>query len=123
MPQTNKQRYPKTVCHSKMYWASLNKKPPLKEFKLPDLFSDNEDTELDVTTENRLKLTHTKNIQTDTTSTPAVNAENKITEASTSDGTNTHPTTTSMPVNTGKNMINRDRDTPQTNSTGPYNKR
>ena len=33
-----------SVCHSKMYWASLNKKPPLKEFELRDLFSDMEET-------------------------------------------------------------------------------
>ena len=35
-----------TVCHSKSYWASINKKPPLKEFELPDLFSDNEESEI-----------------------------------------------------------------------------
>ena len=34
-----------SLCHSKTYWASLDKKPPLKEFELPDLFSDNEDAE------------------------------------------------------------------------------
>ena len=32
-----------TICHSKTYWASIKRKPPLKEFELPDLFSDNED--------------------------------------------------------------------------------
>ena len=31
-----------SICHSKTYWKSLNKKPPLKEFELPDLFSDDE---------------------------------------------------------------------------------
>ena len=35
-----------SLCHSKTYWASLNKKPPLKEFELPDLFSDNEEMEI-----------------------------------------------------------------------------
>ena len=35
-----------SICHSKSYWKSLNKKPPLKEFKLPDLFSDEEELEM-----------------------------------------------------------------------------
>ena len=34
-----------TICHSKTYWASINKKPPLKEVKLPDPFSDNKEME------------------------------------------------------------------------------
>ena len=33
------------LCHSKSAWASLNKKPPLKNFELPDQFSDNEDVD------------------------------------------------------------------------------
>ena len=32
-----------TICHSKTYWSSIKRKPPLKEFELPDLFSDNEE--------------------------------------------------------------------------------
>ena len=35
-----------SICHSKSYWKSLNKKPPLKEFELPDLFSDEEELEI-----------------------------------------------------------------------------
>ena len=35
-----------SICHSKTYWKSLNKKPPLKEFELPDLFSDDEELEI-----------------------------------------------------------------------------
>ena len=35
-----------SICHSKTYWKSLNKKPPLKEFKLPNLFSDDEELEI-----------------------------------------------------------------------------
>ena len=35
-----------SICHSKSYWKSLNKKPPLKEFELPDLFSDEEELEM-----------------------------------------------------------------------------
>ena len=35
----------RTICHSKTYWASIKRKPPLKEFELPDLFSDNEELE------------------------------------------------------------------------------
>ena len=31
-----------SICHSKTYWKSLNKNPPLREFELPDLFSDDE---------------------------------------------------------------------------------
>ena len=34
-----------TICHSKIYWSSIKRKPPLKEFELPDLFSDNEELE------------------------------------------------------------------------------
>ena len=34
-----------TICHSKTYWSSIKRKPPLKEFELPDLFSDNEELE------------------------------------------------------------------------------
>ena len=33
------------ICHSKTYWASIKRKPPLKEFELLDLFSDNEELE------------------------------------------------------------------------------
>ena len=33
------------ICHSKTYWSSIKRKPPLKEFELPDLFSDNEELE------------------------------------------------------------------------------
>ena len=29
------------MCHSKTAWASINKKSPLKDFELPDLFSNN----------------------------------------------------------------------------------
>ena len=35
-----------SICHSKTYWKSWNKKPPLKEFELPDLFSDDEEPEI-----------------------------------------------------------------------------
>ena len=34
-----------TICHSKTYWSSIKRKPPLREFELPDLFSDNEELE------------------------------------------------------------------------------
>ena len=51
------------ICHSKTYWASINRKPPLKEFKLPDLFSDNGEPETGILTENicpeKLTLTDT----------------------------------------------------------------
>ena len=52
-----------TICHSKTYWASIKRKPPLKEFKLPDLFSDNEELETGILTKNmgpeKLTLTDT----------------------------------------------------------------
>ena len=41
-----------TICHSKTYWSSIKRKPPLKEFELPDLFSDNEELETEILTEN-----------------------------------------------------------------------
>ena len=52
-----------TICHSKTYWASIKRKPPLKEFELPDLFSDNEELETGILTKNmgpeKLTLTDT----------------------------------------------------------------
>ena len=47
-----------SICHSKTYWKSLNKKPPLKEFELPDLFSDDEEPGM---------KSHNKNEQTEVT--------------------------------------------------------
>ena len=41
-----------TICHSKTYWSSIKRKPPLKEFELPDLFSDNEELETEILMEN-----------------------------------------------------------------------
>ena len=41
-----------TICHSKTYWSSIKRKPPLKEFELPDLFSDNEELETEKLTKN-----------------------------------------------------------------------
>ena len=41
-----------TICHSKTYWSSIQRKPPLKEFELPHLFSDNEELEANIVTEN-----------------------------------------------------------------------
>ena len=41
-----------TICHSKTYWASIKRKPPLKEFELPDLFSDDEELETGILTKN-----------------------------------------------------------------------
>ena len=41
-----------TICHSKTYWASIKRKPPLKEFELPDLFSDNKELETGILTSN-----------------------------------------------------------------------
>ena len=41
-----------TICHSKTYWSSIKRKPPLKEFELPDLFSDNKELEAKILTEN-----------------------------------------------------------------------
>ena len=41
-----------TICHSKTYWSSIKRKPPLKEFELPDLFSDNKELETEKSTEN-----------------------------------------------------------------------
>ena len=41
-----------TICQSKTYWSSIKRKPPLKEFELPDLFSDNEELEAKIVTEN-----------------------------------------------------------------------
>ena len=41
-----------TICHSKTYWSSIKRKPPLKEFELPDLFSDNEALETEKITKN-----------------------------------------------------------------------
>ena len=40
------------ICHSKTYWASIKRKPPLKDFELPDLFSDNEELETVILTKN-----------------------------------------------------------------------
>ena len=40
------------ICHSKTYWSSIKRKPPLKEFELPDLFSDNEELETEKLTNN-----------------------------------------------------------------------
>ena len=52
-----------TICHSKTYWASIKRKPPLKEFELPDLFSDNEELETGILMKNmgpeKLTLTDT----------------------------------------------------------------
>ena len=41
-----------TICHSKTYWSSIKRKPPLKEFELPDLFSDNKELETEKLTKN-----------------------------------------------------------------------
>ena len=41
-----------TICHSKTYWSSIKRKPPLKEFQLLDLFSDNEEPETEKLTKN-----------------------------------------------------------------------
>ena len=41
-----------TICHSKTYWSSIKRKPPLKEFELPDLFTDNEELETEKLTKN-----------------------------------------------------------------------
>ena len=40
------------ICHSKTYWSSIKRKPPLKEFELPDLFSDNKELETEKLTKN-----------------------------------------------------------------------
>ena len=40
-----------SICHSKTYWKSLNKNPPLREFELPDLFSDDEESTQEKTQE------------------------------------------------------------------------
>ena len=40
------------ICHSKTYWSSIKRKPPLKECELPDLFSDNEELETEKLTKN-----------------------------------------------------------------------
>ena len=73
-----------SLCHSKTYWASLNKEPPLKEFELPDLFSDNEEMDIqgnkDDMTENttkKPKRASTMNNSTDSMSTSPVNTENE----------------------------------------------
>ena len=42
----------RTICHSKTYWLSIKRKPALKEFELPDLFSDNEELETEKLTKN-----------------------------------------------------------------------
>ena len=49
-----------SVCHSKTYWASLNRKPSLKEFEFPDLFSDNEEAETPVKENSTLETTTNK---------------------------------------------------------------
>ena len=41
-----------TICHSKTYWASIKRKPPLKEFELLDLSSYNEELETGKLTNN-----------------------------------------------------------------------
>ena len=41
-----------TICHSKTYWSSIKRKPPLKEFEIPDLFSNNEELETEQLTKN-----------------------------------------------------------------------
>ena len=41
-----------TIYHSKTYWSSIKRKPPLKEFELPDLFSGNEELEIEKLTKN-----------------------------------------------------------------------
>ena len=45
------------ICHGKTYWSSIRRKPPLKEFELPDLFSDNEELETEKLT-NNMSLTN-----------------------------------------------------------------
>ena len=41
-----------TICHSKTYWSSIKRKPPLKEFELSDLFSYNKELETEKLTKN-----------------------------------------------------------------------
>ena len=55
----------RSICHSKTYWKSLNKKPPLKEFELPDLFSDDE--ELEIKGHNKSEQTEVTTISNKTT--------------------------------------------------------
>ena len=56
-----------SICHSKTYWKSLKKKPPLKEFELPDLFSDDE--ELEIKGHNKSKHTEVTTMSNKTTGT------------------------------------------------------
>ena len=86
-----------TICRSKMYWASINRKPPLKEFELPDLFSDNEDLETEKNSSETLS-THTGKT--------LVNTENK------SIMVNTEKTTIDTPGKSEETHASTENSTP-----------
>ena len=81
----------RSVCHSKSAWASLHKKK-LRDFELPDLFSDNEDADAqETTTTTRVAIINTGN-NAQTTNTDTSRSTNNI-------------ATTQPPVHTENNAI------------------
>ena len=97
-----------SLCHSKSAWASLNKKPPLKDFKLLDLFSDNEDADnQEIPTTSNTSVINTENIKNPTQSSNTDMARN-----------DKDTTTTKIPVHTENNIINTSV-TPKQSSDSP----